>query len=344
MPRRETPTVAQAVAQYQETREPRVAATTLANDWSLLRNFTRAMGPDKQVHTLTQRKVEQWFATEAKRQRASSYNKVRTRVKGFIEFSRRRGWVTHDLLAEVGTIRVPKRERMKLSPVELVDLPSHTDSARDHAFVVLACNTALRANEIVGLRVRDVDLGTGSLHVTVTKSAIEDQMPISMELDVELRQWFKLYATDAGPLQPDWHLFPQRKPGAGRYIKSESLGTTYVGHVYGELLPEKSLRNPAEIVQRVLRAQGHTLTPGEGVHTIRRSVARAYFDARVNAGYDGALRETSALLHHSSSQVTEQYLSLSTEKLGRDRAMKGKPFLTSMIDPENVTPIRLTSV
>ncbi|MCX6401813.1 MAG: site-specific integrase [Propionibacteriales bacterium] len=338
MPRRETPTVAAAAAEYQETRATYVANATLANDWSILRAFARGIGPDKQIHNVTQRQVELWFAAEAKRQKPSSYNKVRTRIKGFLDFATRRGWVTLDLLGEVRTRTVTKRDRMRLSPAELLDLPKHTHSARDKAFIVTACNTALRANELVSLRVRDVDLFNGWLDTDITKSAKQDKLPITVELDAALREWFKHYEEDAGELQADWHLFPQRQPGAGRYIR-DAHTTTYAGHIYGSLLPEKQMKNPAQIVQRCLTSQGHAIEPGEGVHTLRRSVARAYFDARVAAGYDGALRETSALLHHTNSQTTEIYLGLTTEKLGRDKALKGQTFLSAMVDADNVVSL-----
>lgn len=279
MPRRESPTTADAVAEYQETREPKVSRATHRNDWSLLRAFAREIGEKKQIHTITQREVELWFAAEAKRQKASSYNKVRTRVKGFLDFARRRGWVSIDLLGEVGTLKVVKEERLRLSPTELLDLPNHTTNDRDRAFITLACNTALRANELCSLRIRDVDLVSGWLDAHITKSALEDRMPITEELDTALRIWLPIYETDAGPLEPDWYLFPQRRPGAGRYIKTEEMGTEYLGHVYGGLLPTKMLRNPAEITQRALQSQGHpTAGRREGCHTIRRSVARAYFD------------------------------------------------------------------
>lgn len=102
MPRKTSPTVADAVAEYQQTRGTYIARTTLANDWSLLRAFVKAMGPDKQIHTLTPQQVERWFAGEAKRQKASSYNKVRTRVKGFLEFS---GSVQELVTSDVACLR-----------------------------------------------------------------------------------------------------------------------------------------------------------------------------------------------------------------------------------------------
>lgn len=350
MPRKSTPTMADAVAEYQETRAPKVSPATHRNDGSLLTTFCRAMGEAKQVHLVTQRQVELWFAAEARRQKASSYNKVRTRVKGFLDFCTRRGWVSVDLLVEVGTLRVVKQERLRLSVVELLDLPRHAGNPRDRAFITVACNTALRANELCSLRIRDVDLHSGWLDAHITKSALEDRMPISLELDEALRGWLSYYQKEVGPLQPDWYLFPQRRVSWGRTtvperqasLSSDGLFTTVV--MQETLLPEQRLCNPAEVVTRALSSQGHpTIGQREGCHTIRRSVARAYFDSRVAAGYDGALRETAALLHHAHSHTTEDYLGLTTERLGRDRALRGQPFLTAMVSGENVVGLATAS-
>ncbi len=70
-------------------------------------------------------------------------------------------------------------------------------------------------------------------------------------------------------------------------------------------------------------------------------VARALFDALCSqAGYDGAIRTVSSLLHHASAATTERYLGLSTEQERRDQMTRGKPFLSAMVDSENVTPLR----
>ena len=53
-------------------------------------------------------------------------------------------------------------------------------------------------------------------------------------------------------------------------------------------------------------------------------------------GHDEALRMTSSFLHHSSVQTTEVYLGLQHERIKRDVALRGQPFLTAMVDQTNV--------
>lgn len=329
MTRKTTPKLSVALDDYMALRETSRAKSTCINDRSLLNVFVREM-KDCQVHQLTHAKVEAWFVKESKRQLGSSYNKVRSRTKGFLDFCHRRGWIDIDPLAEVHPRKVVRRERFQLSPHELLELPHHAKTDRDRALILTAINTALRAIDLCGLRVRDVDLAGNSLHVYIHKSSKEDTLPITTELHDALSIWLRQYEEDAGPLQPDWFLFPRREPGHGRFQTTEQ-GQQYEFHVYGCLIPDKQVCNVAEIVKRAMRDAGHSFGSGEGAHTIRRSVARAFFDFNVERGYDAALRATSALLHHSSSQVTEVYLGLSTEKLHRDDVLRGKSFLPAMV-------------
>ncbi len=344
MPRTKTPTLIEAVDEFYETRSVHLAPTTLYNERSVIRSFMRGVGEKRQCHTITQREVERWFAAEANRQAASSYNKVHSRVSGFIRFCQRRGWITADLMGEVRTLKVVKRERMRLSPAELLTLPDCASNERDRILITIATNTALRAGSIVSIRVGDVDLANGWLRVTIHKSSQQDQLPITAALDVALRRWLVAYEEDAGPLRPDWLLVPRRQPGHGG-VKDERgqwVGG-YEMRTSGSLLPQQTMKNPAEVVQKALITQGHVIARGEGVHTLRRSVARAFFDSlSAREGYDTALRDCSALLHHAHSHTTEGYLGLSSERLARDRALRGQPFLEAMVSDENVTAFSST--
>lgn len=341
MARRSTPTVHEAVEKYLALRKRKFAHDTWVNDRSQLNRFADALGRDRQMHTLTIDEVEAFFLTGqpplCDQMSASSFNKVRSRVSTWLDFCRRRGIIDGDLMAEINPLPVIKRDRLRLSPAELLDLPTFATTTRDHCLIVLAANTALRASEITSLRIRDVDLASGWLRVTIHKSRLQDVMPITTELDAALRQWLAQYTNEVGPLTDDWYLFPSRLPGKNQYTRIN--GVLRATYFHGPLKPQSEIAKPALIVQRALRASGTIIEAGEGLHTVRRSVARAFFDSNVKRGYDSALRATSALLHHSSTQVTEHYLGLATEKLHRDDVLRGRPFLTSMIDTSNVRRI-----
>lgn len=341
MARRSIPAVHEAVEKYLALRKRKFAHDTWVNDRSQLNRFADAIGRGRQMHTLTTDEVEAFFFTGERplcdQMTASSFNKVRSRVSTWLDFCRRRGMIDADLMGEIDPLPVIKRDRLRLSPVELVDLPDFATTPRDRCLIVLAANTALRASEITSLRIRDVDLANGWLRVSIHKSRLQDVMPITTELDGALRQWLTHYMDDAGPLQSEWFLLPSRLPGKNRYTRTD--GVLEATYLHGPLVPNRSIGKPALIVQRALRASGTVIEPGEGLHTVRRSVARAFFDSNVTRGYDSALRATSALLHHSATHVTENYLGLATEKLHRDDVLRGRPFLISMINDSNVRRI-----
>lgn len=252
MPRRITPSLAEALTEYQAIRATYVAKSTHQNDWSLLRKFVREVGEDRQVHLVTASDVENWFIQPVGKQLAPSYNKIRMRVRGFFEFCRVRGWLTGDPMGMVRNQKVMKKERLRLSPAELLELPGYAPTIRDKALITLAANTALRGNEISSIQIKDVDLANGNLHVKITKSGFEDTMGISAELDSVLREWFQEYQRLTGHnLEPDWYLFPARAAGRGHFAnKKGHYGGVYLGHVYGTLIPERPIVKPWTIVQK----------------------------------------------------------------------------------------------
>lgn len=317
MPRKHTPLLSEALDDYLSIRSTHLAKASLDNDRSQLRQFVKGMG-DCRVGALTPQRVEAWFIDEAARQQASSYNKVRQRVKGYLDFLTSRGWLDGDPLAMVRKRSVVRRERLRLSAEELLELPDYTDNPRDKAIIILACNTAMRASEIRGLRVRDLDIANGWLRVRVEKSSKEDTMPLTREAWDAMREWVRWYEDKVySGLEPDDFLFPSRVVGNGKF------------GFY--LQTDKPIVKMAAIVQKAMIAAGHTIERGEGVHTLRRSVARVFFDQQCRAGHDAALRMTSALLHHSSTQVTEVYLGLQHERLSRDEVLRGKRFLSATV-------------
>ena len=104
--------------------------------------------------------------------------------------------------------------------------------------------------------------------------------------------------------------------------------------------PTTAIVRTERIVKPALAALGLP-TRYEGTHTLRRAVALAYFRAAAAAdGEISALRETSLLLHHSSLSTTEGYLGTNAEKEARNDRLRGKPFLTAMVDKSNVTKLR----
>jgi integrase len=93
---------------------------------------------------------------------------------------------------------------------------------RDHALLVLMVQTGVRVSELVGLRVRDVHLGTGA-HIRVTgKGRKKRATTLTGETVAILRAWL---SERRG--QPDEPLFPT---GQGRSLSRYTVGVAVSKH------------------------------------------------------------------------------------------------------------------
>jgi len=114
--------------------------------------------------------AERWFSVEATLHQASSFNKVATRVRGFLDFCSRRGWPAGDVLGEVRPRRVQRVERLQLSADELRSLVASAENPRDRARLATATSTGLRASDLRQLHMGNVDLPSGLLRVSIQKT------------------------------------------------------------------------------------------------------------------------------------------------------------------------------
>jgi integrase len=190
----------------------------------------------------------------------------------------------------------------------------------------------LRASEQRALTVGCVTLQNHTIDVWRPKTRKWQIMPISSELGVELRAWLT-HLSEHYDVRPEHHLICSRnKDAAHDPVTHRWIAGT------GTLNLERPVHKPHLIVQRVLRRAGYAVEKGQGEHTLRRSGARALFDALVAEGYDGALKQVQTLLGHANSWQTEKYLGIDLDQKRVLEAYAGKPmFATSHA---NVVPIR----
>ncbi len=93
---------------------------------------------------------------------------------------------------------------------------------RDHALLLVMIQTGVRVSELVGLRVRDVHLGTGA-HIRVTgKGRKKRATTLTGETVAILRAWLKERSG-----QPDEPLFPTRQ---GRPLSRYTIGVAVAKH------------------------------------------------------------------------------------------------------------------
>lgn len=304
------------------------AVNTVKNDRQCLRRLTEAVG-DVPIESITPMHLDRMLGQmlTSRRYTVGTINTTQSALSAFFRWCRSRGVtsLTHDPIA--GRRYMPQQENTR-ARIPLHDFPRVLDAAvrpRNRALIALGLYTLCRQSELVPLRVKHLDLDAGWLDIVVVKSYKTDVIPLSSELDTEMRRWVKAYQKAVGgPLDPEWYLLPALYP---------------TGFQQFGLAPEQEITRSATIVRRVLEDAGYT-DDRLGVHTLRRSAARALFDELVVDGYDGALRLVSSMLHHSSVTTTEKYLGLDLDKKRRDTQIAGQPMYPSLSAPNVVTLTR----
>jgi site-specific recombinase XerD len=329
-------------------RQEGLANSTLRDYNGILGRLVRDLG-DIQCRHITPDHVEEWLYSRTDEHRTrqhgktlipgvspSTFNQNLYTLRSFFKYCQKKGYLRLDPVGDVKAMRVPKKIRQRPPVDALLRMLETPTDPRDRAYLAMALNTAMRSSEIRTLRVGDAHLAEGYLDVVIHKTDDVDEKPISEELDRELRRWLVAYAENIGrPLERDDFLFPSNerskmvtRGAAGRIVQAPK--------VYA---PQQMIGRTEGIIQEALAAVGLP-TFREGTHTLRRAVARAYYDAICRENGDAqALRDTQALLGHEFSTTTEGYLGMTVEKARRDKRIKGKPFLTAMVSQDNVVPL-----
>jgi integrase len=240
-------------------------------------------------------------------------------------------------------IKKPRRRVPRLDFDRLLDLCDHP---QQRIIVALGLYLFLRASEISDLSVQDVDLDEGEIQVFQRKTGKYDTMPITEELDAELRRWLTWYAGDMadkrGALRPEWPLVPARirtsmfNDGSGKGGGSPFWPET------GHMNPDSRLKQVHTRIQPVLERFGWEVKgKREGEHTLRRSGARALYDDLVAGGAvkDDVVLTVSAFLHHESPLVTLGYIGVEPTVEKRNAMFKGKRMYRAL-PADNVIELR----
>lgn len=234
------------------------------------------------------------------------------------------GW----LLGERKVLHV---ERAPKYYIPVGDFPRVLDVAgewhrEDRATLALGLYTLGRQGEISGLQLMHVNLDNRTITMRRPKRQRWTDVGITPVLMAELVTWLEWYAQQTGCASarammedhPDWYLVPRRHycpfQENGRYAPG--------GEGSFQLQPDVRSTHLERVVKRVLRKMGiegrnstRVSHLGEGMHTIRRSGARALYDElSQNHGNDKAIFMVSVLLDHEDTKVTLRYLDLNIER------------------------------
>ena len=304
------------------------SANTLDREQCVMRLFIQFTG-DIQTKRISSVHIDNYFEQASKTRQGSTLAGDHQILDAWLRWCRHTKRIAGDNDPFFGR-RTPRATVKERQRIHVSDFPRLLDvagqrSPRDRALVAFMLYTLVRDSEAVSVQVGDLDLPAGVVRVQVHKTKVEDRVPISSELDAEMRTWLEHYTVAVGELKPHYALFPSRQPKpvfgeSGKIIAHDTIYT-----------PERPLRQALPMVKPALEgiglpmrdAKGRSLH--EGSHTIRRSGARALFDALVSeGGYDHPLRIVQAMLHHKSVTMTEKYIGVTADRRTRDELIRGK--------------------
>ncbi len=335
--------LSQARDEYLASRRSQgIANGTIKNNRLHITALINTVG-DIECRKVAPKHIDQTMAKQGRSNEGGALGNYHATYTKFFRWCRSRGYMKpdQDPMAERRTPKFQKRER-HLVPVHKFPLLLQVAGdrhPRDRAVIALGLFTMLRQSEIARLRVADLDLDAETLAVYRQKTGTFDTLPVSAELDAEMRRWLTWYSARHGSLIPDWYLVPARQQGSVR------RSNRFANDPASPVVPSRRVSNMADIAKAALEAAGEPLTDPstgqatrEGMHTLRRSAARARFDVLREEGYDGSIREVQSWLGHAQMGQTEGYIQITPDKDARNRRVQGQPMFP--VDTGNVLPFR----
>ena len=329
-----TITVREAVASYgTHIRTLGLAPEYIRCQESYLARFAAACG-GIQVRSLTPRHIASFYE-ELPNTRAS-HNRALTALKSFTRYLERmkdvKPGTTDFLLGDRKTKKFTRKPKYYVPPSQFGPMIQAAAERHpvDRATLALAFYTLGRQGEIANLKFKDLGwdarmLNAETIRIYRPKRKRWTIVQVSPDLRIEINVWIDWYAGELGlpPARlirdhPDWYLVPNLecirvKNGRGQY---DPKLTEY------RLIPDQPALRLERLVKRMLDIFGaqtedgkHVRHMGEGMHTIRRSGARAMIDHLATVwGEDKALLMVSTMLDHETTTMTLLYIGRSLEQ------------------------------
>ena len=183
----------------------------------------------------------------------------------------------------MSTVRVPRKLPVILSRDEATRLIAAAGSLKYQAALSVAYGAGLRASEVVGLKVADIDGERKTLRVEQGKGRKDRYAMLSQVLLERLRTWWRVARAQGTMLDGGW-LFPGQNP-------INPLSTRQLNRAV------HAAATSAELDKRV------------SMHTLRHSFATHLLEQGVD------IRVIQVLLGHKQLETTALYAQVATEIL-----------------------------
>lgn len=297
-----------------------------------LRAFVRAVG-NLDTAKVDSTHVARFFGANLQWQPGTRNNRL-SHLNLFFKWCRFRRYMPVDSDPTYGwkALRYIPAEKMLIPRNEWPRLFSACQDELETILLATGLYVLTRGSEVQGIQLKHVKLNGAKpvIQIVRIKNKQRALLPIIEEYEPYVRDHLTWMAQN-GWTSPNHYLIPTHysplnAPGNGRFV----VGSRQVN-------PNKPICRPYDKVKAILDRAGYA-TYWEGVHTLRRSGARAMFDALCDRGYDGALRKVQAMLGHAKSATTERYLGISLDEMMLLEEFAGQPLYPC--EPTNVVAIR----
>jgi integrase len=198
---------------------------------------------------------------------------------------------------------------------------------RNRMAVALALFTFARQSEISPMELAHVDRGDQMIKIYRHKTGRYTDCGISLDLEYELDLYLDWYAknqgyADAGELiaaHPDWYLVPRLEAHGPNPANAKMLpGTPVVAGLEG------IFKFVLDEMDGIEPNHGRSVRwVGEGMHTLRRSGARALFLCLLESGAADPKGTVQTMLDHDDPKQTLRYIGIDLEKMRVNNWLKG---------------------
>lgn len=313
-----------------------LAAGTLKGQREILRRFLTVTGNilTENVH---EGHVDVYFLRAAEKRSARSLRLDTSTLRTFFQWATRTRRLGRNG-NPMGDRRPPRAAPRPWRGVSVSKFPAILDATkhpRDRILLAMGMYLLGRSIEFSELRVGDLRLEDGEITYRIPKTFKTDVLPITTELDEELRVWLTFYTEECGLLDPNWRLVPAKTPpkpaGRGHIVPNSS-----------RLVPSRPVREMHGIAKKALTAVGFAVKDengkplNEGMHTLRRSAARALAEQLRDESDPNPVETVRSMLNHATEAETRRYIGWESSRIHRDARLKGKPMFPGLRAP-NVT-------
>ena len=242
---------------------------------------------------LTARDLAAYVTREASSRRGQGRKWPGNGVRAFLRFVAGRGEIREGLLAAIPKIRNWKLAALPryLNADDVEKLVSVCDDQsavglRNRAIVLVLARLGLRAHEVTGLQLSDLDWSDGIIVVAPGKTRRERRLPMPVDVGEALSRYLK----DGRPRCAHRHVFARATPPFSALATASAV---------------------THIVQRLAGRAGVTLPPGVASHALRHTAATQM----VRRG--ASFKDVADVLGHRRLQTTAHYAKLDLDALVR---------------------------